>query len=168
MLSEFLKEVSDEIYIYCWTPILFTIYIHSANCCEDWVLWLGEGHSLVPFRSWLTLDHLLKHHLLVQDQFILHYLSVSFFTLQENNFFSSLKSIYCSSFTKTTPRLLGYDLCFFFHWELILANWFSGHLIWKSFYFRPLYHSEFNLDTNMRRFSSASKYKNLLFLLQII
>jgi hypothetical protein len=26
-------------------------YIHSANWCEDWVLWLGEGHSVVPFRS---------------------------------------------------------------------------------------------------------------------
>jgi hypothetical protein len=27
------------------------VYIHSANWCEDWVLWLGEVHSVVPFRS---------------------------------------------------------------------------------------------------------------------
>jgi hypothetical protein len=28
------------------------IYIHSANWREDWVLWLGEGHSLAPFHSY--------------------------------------------------------------------------------------------------------------------
>jgi hypothetical protein len=28
------------------------VYIHSANWCEDWVLWLGEGHSIVPFPSY--------------------------------------------------------------------------------------------------------------------
>jgi hypothetical protein len=28
------------------------VYINSANWCEDWVLWLGEGHSVVPFRSY--------------------------------------------------------------------------------------------------------------------
>jgi hypothetical protein len=28
------------------------VYIHSANCCEDWAQWLGEGHSLVPFHSY--------------------------------------------------------------------------------------------------------------------
>jgi hypothetical protein len=27
-------------------------YIHSANWYEDWVLWLGKGHSLVPFCSY--------------------------------------------------------------------------------------------------------------------
>jgi hypothetical protein len=27
------------------------VYIHSANWFEDWVLWLGEGHSVVRFRS---------------------------------------------------------------------------------------------------------------------
>jgi hypothetical protein len=27
-------------------------YIHSANWCENWVLGLGEGQSLVPFRSY--------------------------------------------------------------------------------------------------------------------
>jgi hypothetical protein len=31
---------------------LQSIYVHSANLCEDWVLWLGEGHSVVLFRSY--------------------------------------------------------------------------------------------------------------------
>jgi hypothetical protein len=31
---------------------LQSVYIHSANWCEDWVLWLGEGHSVVPFRNY--------------------------------------------------------------------------------------------------------------------
>jgi hypothetical protein len=35
------------------TPFhLQSVYIHSANWCEDGVLWLGEGHSVVPFRSY--------------------------------------------------------------------------------------------------------------------
>jgi hypothetical protein len=35
------------------TPFyLQSVYIHSANWCEDWVLWFGEGHSVVPFRSY--------------------------------------------------------------------------------------------------------------------
>jgi hypothetical protein len=39
------KLVQQCVYIYIY------IYIHSAKWCEDWVLWLGEGHSLVPYRS---------------------------------------------------------------------------------------------------------------------
>jgi methyl coenzyme M reductase beta subunit len=31
---------------------LQSIYVHTAYWCEDGVLWLGEGHSLVPFRSY--------------------------------------------------------------------------------------------------------------------
>jgi hypothetical protein len=31
---------------------LQSVYIHSANWCEVRVLWLGEGHSLLPFRSY--------------------------------------------------------------------------------------------------------------------
>jgi hypothetical protein len=31
---------------------LQSVYIHSSNLCEDWVLWLGKGHSLVPFRNY--------------------------------------------------------------------------------------------------------------------
>jgi hypothetical protein len=35
------------------TPFyLQAVYIHSTNWCEDWVLWLEEGHSIVPFRSY--------------------------------------------------------------------------------------------------------------------
>jgi hypothetical protein len=35
------------------TPFyLQSVYMHSANWCENWVLRLGEGHSLVPFRSY--------------------------------------------------------------------------------------------------------------------
>jgi hypothetical protein len=35
------------------TPFdLQAVYIHSANLCEDWVVWLGEGHSVLPFRSY--------------------------------------------------------------------------------------------------------------------
>jgi hypothetical protein len=35
------------------TPFyLQAVYVHSANWCEDWVLWLGEGHSVVPFHSY--------------------------------------------------------------------------------------------------------------------
>jgi hypothetical protein len=37
----------QRVYIYIY------IYIHSANWCEDLVVWLGEGDSLVPFRSYL-------------------------------------------------------------------------------------------------------------------
>jgi hypothetical protein len=41
-----------KIFCCCCNPILFAIvYIHSANWCEDWVLRLGEGHSVVPFRG---------------------------------------------------------------------------------------------------------------------
>jgi hypothetical protein len=30
------------------TPFyLQSVYMHSANWCEDWVLWLGERHSVV-------------------------------------------------------------------------------------------------------------------------
>jgi hypothetical protein len=34
------------------TIYLQSVYIHSANWCKDWVLWLGEGLSLVSFRSY--------------------------------------------------------------------------------------------------------------------
>jgi hypothetical protein len=50
-----LHERNPHNFFLCWNPILFAmyiyIYIHLANC-EDWVLWLGEGHSLVPLRSY--------------------------------------------------------------------------------------------------------------------
>jgi hypothetical protein len=39
--------------IFFETPFYFQyVHIHSANWCEDWVLWLGEGDSVVPFRSY--------------------------------------------------------------------------------------------------------------------
>jgi hypothetical protein len=35
------------------TPFYLQVaYIYSHNWCEDWMLWLGEGHSVVPFRSY--------------------------------------------------------------------------------------------------------------------
>jgi hypothetical protein len=35
------------------TPFyLQAVYKHSANWCENWVLWLGEGHSVVFFHSY--------------------------------------------------------------------------------------------------------------------
>jgi hypothetical protein len=51
---------SNELFIFnIWNnffvEILFylqSVYIHSANWCEDWVLWLGEWHSVVPFCSY--------------------------------------------------------------------------------------------------------------------
>jgi hypothetical protein len=43
----------DFIFIVVETPFyLQSVSIHSANWCEDLVLWLGKGHSLVPFRSY--------------------------------------------------------------------------------------------------------------------
>jgi hypothetical protein len=35
------------------TPFyLQSVFVHSANWCQDWVLWLREGYSLVPFHSY--------------------------------------------------------------------------------------------------------------------
>jgi hypothetical protein len=44
---------AKRFFVFVETPFyLQSVYIHSANWCEDWVLWPGEGHSLVPFRSY--------------------------------------------------------------------------------------------------------------------
>jgi hypothetical protein len=44
---------SCEIFVAVETPLyLQSVYVHSANWCEDWALWLGEGHSVVPFRGY--------------------------------------------------------------------------------------------------------------------
>jgi hypothetical protein len=46
-------EATKEVFFF-ETPVYLqsVYYIRSANWCEDWVLWFGEGHSLVPFRSY--------------------------------------------------------------------------------------------------------------------
>jgi hypothetical protein len=44
---------ADLFFFVVETPFyLQSVYIHAANWREDWVLWLGEGHLLVPFRSY--------------------------------------------------------------------------------------------------------------------
>jgi hypothetical protein len=52
MRGIFLTENGVLGFVVVETPFyLRAVYIHSANWCEDWVLWLGEGRSVVPFRS---------------------------------------------------------------------------------------------------------------------
>jgi hypothetical protein len=49
--SLFLARVGkNAILFFAENPFhLQAVYIGSANWCEDWTPWLGEGHSVVPF-----------------------------------------------------------------------------------------------------------------------
>jgi hypothetical protein len=43
----------DTLFFFAENPLyLQAVYVRSASWCEDWVLWLGEGHSVVPFCSY--------------------------------------------------------------------------------------------------------------------
>jgi hypothetical protein len=55
LITEFAECTSTDCkyFVVVETPFyLQSVYKHSANWCEGWELWLGEGHSLVPFRSY--------------------------------------------------------------------------------------------------------------------
>jgi hypothetical protein len=48
-------ESRHTVYVFFFETAFYlhAVYTHSANWCEYWVLWLGEGYSVVPFHSYL-------------------------------------------------------------------------------------------------------------------